>query len=97
MQNPQVEDEEEKKEEDEDKPREEMGGILIYDSYAKFRGCDKIDEYFDQLQPRKVQTDILFSKNEIRDVQRDLFGDKARERDFGCEQDKLFFRNMPRF
>ena len=62
-----------------------MGGILVYDSYAKMKGCTKIEEYFAQRPPQKVSTDTLFSKAESKEVSRELFGDKARERDFGCD------------
>jgi len=41
--------------------------------------------------------DILFSKQESKEVSKDIFADKARERDFGTEQDKVFFKNLPKF
>lgn len=85
------------KEEEEATSKEEMGGILVYDSYAKMKGCAKIEEYFVQHPPQKVTTDVLFSKAESKEVSRELFGDKARERDFGCDQDKYFYKNLPRF
>ena len=77
--------------------KEEMGGVLVYDSYAKMKGCTKIEEYFAQNPPQKVSTDTLFNKAESKEVSKELFGDKARERDFGCDQDKYFFKNLPRF
>jgi hypothetical protein len=85
------------KEEEEATSKEEMGGILVYDSYAKMKGCTKIEEYFATRPPQKVSTDVLFSKTESKEVSRELFGDKARERDFGCDQDKYFYKNLPRF
>ena len=30
----------------EDQYKEEMGGILVYDSYSKLVGCTKIEQYF---------------------------------------------------
>ena len=67
---------------------EEMGGTLVYNSYAQLSGCKKIDEYWADRNLKKVQTDILFSKNECKEVNKELFGEKARERDFMTENDK---------
>jgi hypothetical protein len=74
-----------------------MGGILVYDAYARMKGCEKIEKYFEDNVPTKIQTDILFSKAESKEVSKDLFGDQARARDFVCELDKNYFRNLPRF
>ena len=82
---------------EEERAREEMGGTLVYDSYARLKGCTKIEQYWEETPLTKVATDILFSKAESKEVARDLFGDKARERDFMCDQDKHFFKNLPRF
>ena len=38
---------EEAKVEEEETQREEMGGILVYDAYAKMLGCEKIEKYFE--------------------------------------------------
>ena len=54
--------EEIKTEEVEETQREEMGGILVYDAYAKMKGCEKIEQYFEENVPPRVATDILFSK-----------------------------------
>ena len=59
-----------------------MGGVLVYDSYAMLEGCEKIKEYWDGKVPPKVQMDILFNKQELKDLSRDFFSEKARERDF---------------
>ena len=67
---------------EEEKPKEEMGGTLIYDSYCKLKGNEKIEEYFNLNPPGKVSTDILFSRAEYKEVMKDIFGEKARERDF---------------
>ena len=45
---------EEPKIEEEETQREEMGGILVYDSYAKMKGCEKIEKYFEENTPPKV-------------------------------------------
>ena len=74
-----------------------MGGTLIYDSHANMVGCEKIELYWNSETPKKVSTDILFSKQESKAVYADLFGEKARERDFVSEQDRIFFKNLPRF
>ena len=90
-------DEEEDEQKEEEIQREEMGGILVYDAYARMKGCEKIEKYFEENPLQKVQTDILFSKAESKEVSRELFGEQARARDFMCDQDKNFFRNLPRF
>lgn len=33
----------------------------------------------------------------MKEVARDFFGEKARERDFATDHDKLIYRNLPRF
>ena len=45
---------EEAKVQEEETQREEMGGILVYDAYAKMHGCEKIEKYFEQNIPTKV-------------------------------------------
>ena len=82
---------------EEETSREEMGGVLVYDSYSKLKGCVKIEQYFAEKVPTKISTDTLFSKAEQKEVLKELFGEKARERDFGCDQDKFFFKNLPKF
>jgi hypothetical protein len=62
-----------------------MGGTLVYDSHAKMIGCQKIELYWNSQSYKKISTDILFSKQESKAVYADLFGDKARERDFVSE------------
>ena len=74
-----------------------MGGILVYDSYARLVGCSKIEEYYAKTIPVKVHTDTVFSKQEIKEIQKDLFQEKVRERDFQTENDKIYFKNLPRF
>lgn len=74
-----------------------MGGVLIYDSYSKMHGNNKLEQYYINNPPGKVNIDILFSKQESKEVSKDIFADKARERDFGTEQDKQFFKNLPKF
>lgn len=82
---------------EEEKPREEMGGTLVYDSYCKPKGNSKLERYFQENPPQRVSTDILFSKTEQKEAMKDIFGEKARERDFKCDSDKMFYRNLPRF
>ena len=71
--------------------------MIVYDSYAKLAGCTKIVEYWASQEPRKVDTRILFSQQEVKVLQKTLFYEKARERDFQCEQDRNVWRNLPRF
>ena len=51
---------------DEPQAREEMNGIIIYDSYAKLTGCEKIVKYFEERKYSKVDHNILFSKDEVK-------------------------------
>lgn len=74
-----------------------MGGTIVYDSYAKLTGCEKIVQYFSERSLRKVNPYLLFSKEEAKEAAKGVFGDKARERDFSCEYDKYLFKNLPRF
>ena len=74
-----------------------MGGVIVYDSYAKLTGCTKIVEYFAAQERRKVDTRVLFSQQEAKTLQKTLFFEKARERDFQCDYDRHLWRNLPRF
>ena len=76
---------------------EEMGGILVYDSHAHLKGCKKIEEYWDARVSEKLHVDVLFSKQEQKEVARDFFAERARERDFASDHDKATFKNLPRF
>ena len=82
---------------DAEKGREEMGGVIVYDSYAKLTGCTKIVDYFASQERRKVDTRVLFSQQEAKTLQKTLFFEKARERDFQCDYDRHLWRNLPRF
>jgi hypothetical protein len=80
--------------------RQEMGGTIVYDSYARLTGCEKIEQYFSTCQKTKINPYILFSKEEVKEVMKErtqLFGDKARERDFVNDNDRYLYRNLPRF
>jgi len=59
-----------------------MGGVIVYDSYAKLSGCTKIVEYWATQDRRKVDTRVLFSQQEAKTLQKTLFFEKPRERDF---------------
>ena len=59
-----------------------MNGVIIYDSYAKLTGCEKIVKYFEERTYEKVDHNILFTKDEVKQAYRDCFSEKARERDF---------------
>ena len=74
-----------------------MNGIIIYDSYAKLTGCDKIVNYFENKTYEKIDPNSLFSKEEIQKSVKEIFIEKARERDFACEQDRTLYKNLPRF
>lgn len=77
--------------------REEMNGIIVYDSYAKLIGCEKIVNYFENQVYQKIDQNILFSKDETKKAVKDIFTERARERDFANDQDRFVFKNLPRF
>lgn len=74
-----------------------MGGVLVYDAYSRIIGCQKIEQYYAANPPQKVHLDTVFSKAEMKEVARDFFSEKARERDFATDNDKLIYKNLPRF
>mmetsp|Transcript_15522 Transcript_15522/g.23825 ORF Transcript_15522/g.23825 Transcript_15522/m.23825 type:complete len:87 (+) Transcript_15522:771-1031(+) len=77
-----------------------MNGIIVYDSYARLKGCKKIADYFDAKVPQKVDPYKLFSKEECKKVSKDscpIFSEKARERDFPSDNDRYLYKNLPRF
>lgn len=74
-----------------------MGGIIVYDSYAKLTGCEKIVNYFEERACPQVDVNVLFSKEEVKTINKGVFGERARERDFACDHDRNFYRNLPRF
>ena len=45
-----------------------MGGTIVYDSYAKLTGCEKIVQYFSERSLRKVNPYLLFSKEEAKEA-----------------------------
>lgn len=77
--------------------RFEIGGTLVYDSYANMTGNEKIVEYFSQTPLEKVDTNFLFSKEEVKEAWTNFFGEKGRDREFTNENDKTIFRNLTRF
>ena len=72
-----------------------MNGIIVYDSYAKITGNKKIVDYFENQKIKKVNPFVLFDENEVKEVHKNLFSEKAWERDFKDEYDKTIFRNLP--
>ena len=54
-----------------------MNGIIVYDSYAKITGNTKIVEYFHNQSFKKVNPYFLFDENEVREVQKSLFSERA--------------------
>jgi len=59
-----------------------MGGTVIYDSIAKLTGCEKIETYFAEKGIETIDHHVLFSKEETKEIVKELFAEKARERDF---------------
>ena len=51
--------------------RQEMGGTIVYDSYARLTGCDKIEQYFETRPKTKVNPYILFPKEEVKEVMKE--------------------------
>lgn len=74
-----------------------MNGTIIYDSYAKLTGCEKIVNYHSSQLQHKIDTKILFKKDETKEVIKNLFSEKVRERDFNNDCDRAFYKNLPKF
>ena len=45
--------------------RMELGGILVYDAYARIVGSERLLEYYSQNPVQKINPYILFSKEEV--------------------------------
>lgn len=80
-------------------PLEELGGTIIYDSQAKLVGCKKIEQYFEETQKnpeRQMDAYALFSKFQVEHFTKmGGFDERAKERDFTNEKDRLVHRHMP--
>ena len=72
----------------------ELHGLLVYDSQARLTGCEKIVKYFEENRPQRVDPHILFSKEETKEAVREVFGERAKERDFTTENDRQLFRQF---
>lgn len=66
----------------------ELGGILVYDSYAKMCGSQKLQKYYQSVPSPNLNPYILFTKEEADKQTEDLFSHQAKERDFQQEIDK---------
>jgi len=53
-----------KNDQQDDLCRMELGGILVYDSYARMVGCPKLQAYYEENPPKKLDPYLLFSKEE---------------------------------
>ena len=69
----------------------ELGGILVYDSYARITGSTKLTEYYDKNPLCKVDPYIIFSKEQVDQATEMYFNREARERDFSNDLDKLYY------
>ena len=52
----------------EDLSRQELGGLLVYDSYARLIGSTKIVDYQLANPPKRIDPYIVFSKEEVHNV-----------------------------
>ena len=80
----------------EDLHRQELGGIVVYDSYARIVGNSHLMAYYDRCPPSRVDFHRLFSRQEIGKADR-LFYKEPRERDFQNDFDKFLFKHLPKF
>lgn len=70
----------------------ELGGILVYDSYAKICGPPKFTKYYSENTPyHRVDPYIIFTKDQVEQTKKDVFSAEARERDFATDLDKQFY------
>ena len=82
------------------KPLEELGGIIIYDSQARLVGCQKIEDYYREVDfsKRLVDPYKLFPREEVdRLSQLGGFEEPAQARDFNNAQERMLYRHLPRF
>jgi len=77
--------------------RMELGGILVYDAYARIVGSERLLEYYAQNPVQKINPYILFSKEEVEQSTKTYFSGIARERDFASELDKQLYQRIPKF
>jgi len=71
--------------------RMELGGILVYDAYARIVGSERLLEYYAQNPVQKINPYILFTKEEVEESTKNHFSGIARERDFASELDKQLY------
>ena len=88
---------EEKAATDSPKKRMELGGILVYDSYAVINGSQKLQQYYEQNGLQKVDPYVIFTKEQVQAATEQFFGKEARERDFANELDKLYYQRFPKY
>ena len=73
-----------------------MGGVVVYDSYARIIGNHHLTSYYEKNSPEKVDFNKLFSTAEVAKADK-LFYKEPRERDFQNDFDKFMFKHLPKF
>ena len=76
--------------------RTELGGVVVYDSYARMIGNTHLMKYYESNPPSKIDFTKLFNKTELSRADK-LFYKEPRERDFQTDFDKFLFKHLPKF
>lgn len=76
--------------------RQELGGVVVYDSFARIIGNSHLINYYEANPPKKGEINRLFDRPEIARADK-LFYKEPRERDFQNDFDKFLFKHLPKF
>lgn len=75
----------------------ELGGILVYDCYARIETPNnKLSDYYKQNVAQRVNPHLLFTKEQHEQSKKELCIHGARERDFHSDSDKQSFLRLQR-
>jgi hypothetical protein len=73
-----------------------LGGVVVYDSFARIIGNHHLTEYYKANPPQKIDFNKLFTREEITRADK-FFYKEPRERDFSNDFDKFLFKHLPKF
>lgn len=76
----------------------ELGGILVYDAYARIQGNTRIQDYQDEHPVvQNCNPNILFPEEEVERLNPLFRPPEPRERDFLSEFDKVLYQRILKF
>jgi hypothetical protein len=76
--------------------RQELGGVVVYDSFARIIGNHHLTKYYESHPPPRTNFNLHFSPLESAYAEK-LFYKEPRERDFATDFDKFLFKHLPKF